>query len=294
MRLSRLAAFLAACLLVPALLPSSAAFHDPAPLLDEHTIEGPFWFAWRVSVGSETSVVSFELNPPESEDRLQTGYGLWTMRVGQEKPHLFVVGTGGTKTTEAHAKGDEPVPHDVSFAPVVGSSGATNGFALTHKNLAPGDYWLVIVNTAPWQTLATIRLFGSEGVALVASDHGDEGTLLRESEFETDEPYHHVRTGALTVSAQAHHVRNASASYEAKHSLFGIFTLRGGEVRESSRERPDGTRFTSVVHSFVLSGEPAGRHTFRIDAWDVAPRAAAGPDAYALLLVADVRLPGPA
>lgn len=262
-------------------------FHDPAPLLDERHIEGPFWVAYRVAVEHEDSIVGYELANPTSENREQVAYGLWTMRVGQTKPHFFVVGSGGTRTTEAQIRWDEPAPVDTDVDPVVGSTGETNGYGLTHRDLAPGDYWLVVASTSPWQTSANVRLFGSEGVRLLETAQGDEGTLLRETDFETNDPHHHVRTGAVTVTAQTHELRNAHIDYSIDNSMFGIFSERGGDPGDVDIIQPDG----SERPEGVMSGLPPGDYRFRVNEWVVPPRAAPGPDAYIALLIADVALP---
>ena len=286
------APLLVALFVLSALAPAGHAFHNPAPLLDERVIEGPFWIAWRVNLTSPETIVSFEIEAPESTNRKQVGYGLWVVRVdGSEKPFYFI-GTGGTRTTEVHVDQDEPVWHHVEAGPIVGDSGATNGFAYTGTNKPVGEYWLVIVNTSPWATRATVRLFGSEGVDLVASDQGTRGGLLRETDFRTDAPYTHVRTGAFTFTAQTHSMRDATVSRTIEDSLFGLFAISRGEERNMSRVRPSGEEiFPRVVPSMSLTALEPGLHTFKVNRWEVAPRAALGPDAYVVLLWADVRLP---
>ncbi|HVM45968.1 MAG TPA: hypothetical protein VM582_08545 [Candidatus Thermoplasmatota archaeon] len=293
MRLHAPALALALVLVASAwLVAPAAAFHDPAPLVDERVIEGPFWMAWRVDVTQPGTTFSFEIDAPESEDRKQVGYGLWVLRVDGSANPFFFIGTGGTRPTEVHVDQEEPVPHEVHVGPVAGSSGPTSGFAYTRTDAPLGEYWLVIVNTSPWATKATVRLYATSGVALVASAQGSEGGLLRETDFATTEPYRHVRTGFFTVTAQAHSLRNASATVEVENALFGLFALRGGEERDMSRIRPNGQEVRpNVVPSMTLNAEAAGTHVFKVNAWDVAPRAAAGPDAYIVLLWADVALP---
>lgn len=276
----------AIALLVGGTLPA-LGFHDPAPLLDERHIEGPFWIAHRVAVEQPGTTVGYELANPTSENRHQVAYGLWTMRVGQEKPHFFVVGSGGTRTTEADIQWQDPVPIDADIDPLVGSSGETNGFGLTHDDLAIGDYWLVVASTAPWQKSANVRLFGTEGVRILATAQGEEGTLYRESDFETQDPHHHIRTGAVTFTAQTHELRNAHIDYTIHHNLFGLFRESGGDPGDVSILQPDGTERGEGV----LSGLSAGDYRFKVNEWVVPPRAALGPDAYIAVLLADVRLP---
>lgn len=248
--------------------------------------------AWRVNLTRADTTVSFEISAPESENRKQVGYGLWVLRVdGSEKPFFFI-GTGGTRTTEVHVDQDEPMWHHVEVGPIVGETGATNGFAYTATNKAPGEYWLIIVNTSPWASRATVRLFGSDGVDVAASDQGTRGGLLRETDFHTDAPYKHIRTGFFTFTAQTHSMRDATRTLDIEHSLFGLFAISRGEERNMSRVRPSGEEvFPRVVPSMSLSAEPAGQHAFHVHRWEVAPRAALGPDAYVVLLWADVRLP---
>ena len=276
----------ALCLLLGGTLPAFG-FHDPAPLLDERHIEGPFWIAYRIAVEQEGAIAGYELANPISENRHQVAYGLWTMRVGQDKPHFFIVGSGGTRTTEADVQWEEPVPVDTDIDPVIGSSGETNGFGLTHDNLAVGDYWFVVASTASWQKSANVRVFGSEGVRILEVAQGDQGALYRETDFETEEPHHNIRTGAVTFTAQAHELRNAHIDYTIENSLFGLFRETGGNPGDVSILQPDGTeRPEGVVWNLA-----PGDYRFKVNEWVVPPRAALGPDAYIALLIADVQLP---
>lgn len=273
------------------IFPATGAFHDPdgAELVDERTIEGPFWFVYRVSVSAPDTVVSFEIQP-ESEDRAQTGYGLWVMPVDGDRRPFFFIGTGGPAVTEVDVRWDEPVPVEEQTGPHFGASGPTNGFAYTGTDLPVDDYWLVLVNTARYATTADVKLYLSEDAALVATAQGATGDLHRETEFETDEPYTHVRVGAsvgTNPQAQWHELRDANRTLTIENHLFGIFRASGGDPNDFSHIMPDAEERRNTV----LTKYPAGDYEFRVNEWVVEPRVGVGLNAYVALLWADVALP---
>jgi hypothetical protein len=276
--------------------PPGGAFHDPdgAQVLDEHVIEGPFWSAWRVNVTGPGSVVSWEIEP-ESEDRVQTAYGLWMVSVNDLRNPFFVLGAGGGGITELDVYKEEPVGVDVQVGPVSAATGATSSFAVTMTNTVPDEYWLVIANMMPQATTATVRLWGSPEVEMLAYNEGTEGGFYRETDFETPHPYHQVRVGfgvGLSFQAQAHHLLDGRVDASIENRLFGQFTASPrSDVRNMSIEDPNGAQEVLPFGSRVLTDRDPGDWTFHAHEWLVEPRAAMGPNAYLLAWWADVDLP---
>lgn len=270
-------------LLIPG---TGRAFHDPAPLLDERTIEGPFWFAWRVRIDAPGTTSSLEIEPT-SENAQQVAYGLYLLRASDRERESFFIGTGDVPLVEAHVDDDEQGV-DEQVGPVGGLTGPTNGHASTYTDLQPDDYWFVVVNTAPWADVATIRLFGNEGVSLLSTNQGTEGGLQRETDF--DSPHNiQVRAGAASAQAHVGEIRDGTIEVEVEHRLFGIYQSLGADPNDVSYVAPDGTE-TEGRSTYVLMDRPPGTYTFKANEWR-AIKAGFGSQGYIALLTADVDLP---
>lgn len=277
-------------------MPTGGAFHDPdgAEVLDEHLIEGPFWFAWRVNVTAPGSVLSAEIEP-ESEFREQTGYGMWLVSVNDVRNPFFLIGAGGGGTTELDIYQEEPIYADIQVGPVSAASGPTSSFATTLSDTPVDEYWIVIMNMMPSATESMIRLWGSEEVELLGSNQGTEGGFYRETDFETPHPYHHIRVGfnaGVSFQAQAHHLEDGHVNATIENRLFGHFTGSArADVNNISIVDPHGEQDFPPFGSRVLTDRDSGDWQFRANEWIVEPRAALGPNAYILAHWADVDLP---
>ena len=277
-------------LTLPFLVLGTTAFHDPAPVIDERTIEGPFWLVYRVGIEAPGTTASYEIQP-SSDNAPQVGYGLYALDATDGSTVSFIVGTGGPSATEVVVDEEDTLGVETHQGPFLGTTGQTNGFATTFTDLPVGEYWFVVVNTAPWADTADVRLFGDEGVTLQTTAVGAAGNLFREVDFETDDRFY-VEVGAsvvLSPQAQYGYVRNGTIDHEVDHGLFGIITSRG-DPNDISYVQPDGNEISDTHDLFI--NEPSGDWTFKANDWGAPPSAQMSLDPGITVLVADVELPG--
>ena len=151
-----------------------------------------------------------------------------------------------------------------------------------------GDYYVVVVNTAPGTVESTIRLHGDSRVRVVATSRGTAGGFWRETDFEAPRNIQ-ARIGAGAVNAHAGLIQDGKVGVHIEHRLFGVYQSVLANPNDVSYVGADGSERTGQT-SYVLSARDPGDYTFKVNEWQAA-RAGIGPTGFIGLLTADVALP---
>ncbi len=258
---------------------------DPTLIIDSRTIEGPFWYVHAVSIAEDGVRVAVDIDRTV-EQASGIGYGVFVVRADTLQSKGFSLATGHATESEVYVDDDAQAVHEHVEAP--GVEGQTSNSETSFHPLDQGDYYIVVVNTAPGSIESTVRLHGDSRVRVVATSQGTAGGFWRETDFEAPRNVQ-ARIGGGAINAHAGVIEDGRIDLHFDHRLFGIYQSVIANPNDVSYIGPDGTERTGQT-TYVLSARDPGDYTFKVNEWQAA-RAGPGPTGYIALLTADVVLP---
>lgn len=232
-----------------------------SPPSHERSELGPAWFSFRFRV-DEPGRVTYGVEGDVSGSTT-TGLGYWRLLADGSLASGFgfvQYGNGEQRHIEM------PGPVGIIDSVNTNSSSSTPGLS-SGGTFDPGVYTVVLMLASSGEVAQTRAEIQGSGITLLGSSSGSGVFMRWEGDF----------SGGMNVAVSRPPARAAAAASAATvettdHRLFGWFSAApyGAQVSRLTWKGPEGRGATAVTGvnpgGLFLTAEPAGQHTFQIDA----------------------------